>query len=136
MRVTNRVVAIRYPYCDSEYNEGMCGRMSFRYRTWGLACAMLLACWLLHVRVTAQTKGLKTGAGLQWFAVWVALVLALSGFHYLNETKLHIVDNTLLLLMGSNSNSAEREEWGCCHSNCLRGNGTEAWNVTLGDGIF
>ena len=49
----------------------------------------------------------------------------------------YIVDNTLLLLMGSsNSNNAEREEWGCCHSNCLRGNGTEAWNVTLGDGIF
>jgi hypothetical protein len=123
MRVTYRVVAIRYPYCDSEYNQGMCGRLSFRYNTWGLAYAMLLACWLIHVRVTAQMKGVRTGPGIQWFAVWVTLAVVLFGWHYLNETKFHVVDNMLLLLMGSNA--AEREEWGCCHSNCLRGNSTE-----------
>ena len=84
---------------------------------------MLLACWLMHVRVTAQTKGVPTGPGIQWFAVWATLAVVMFGWHYLNETKFHVVDNMLLLVMGSNT--AEREEWGCCHSNCLRGNSTE-----------
>jgi len=112
IRVIYRIVAIKFPHCDQFYNPERCGRLAFRYKTWASMFAVVLAIWMMHVRVTAQMRNHATGAAYKWCLVWLLLAIAMYTLHYLNEVHLHMFDRMNLLLHGTEADFAQ---WQCVH---------------------
>ena len=73
MRIVNRVVAVRFPMCDSTVDVGMCGRALFRQSTWTGALWAVTAVWLMHTRLKAQVCGKPAGHMVFWMSTFVIL---------------------------------------------------------------
>eukprot|EP01043_Picozoa_sp_COSAG02_P034276 COSAG02_NODE_2388_length_8979_cov_6.381081_2_plen_370_part_00 len=112
IRVIYRIVAIKFPHCDKFYNPERCGRLAFRYKTWALMFSVVLAIWMMHVRVTAQMRNHATGAAYKWCLVWLMLTIVMYTLHYLNEVYLHMFDRMNLHLYGT---EADFTQWQCLY---------------------